>query len=300
MKGFLKKGFAVAIAATVILIPFSSNITARAEGKFDIKEAELTVETGQVIELSYENANGEIKVGVCNEFDQEMWTEHFNSEGSGVLAITMPECNPLTTAYLHIINGEAEEVVKVSFVKPHEHQPHLVEFIRPTETEPGRMEYFTCDCGKAFEDKACTKEIENPEEWAYLAPVPREDWGEGNPVPYIPEYDDKNITDPAKPSPTWTEEQVEEYYEQEEAQIQEELEGRKNIVTASPDDKKSQLISNENIKEDEAFDVLDENTQKVNSPMMFTSPSADVEVEAEQPVTFWEKIKMFFEKIFNI
>ena len=260
------------------LLTFILALPVNAQGAFGVEQEEITVETGDAIELNYENANGEIEVAVCNEYDQEMWSEYFGPEENGTLTIKMPECNPLTTAYLHVMNGDAEEVVKVTFVQPHEHQPHLVEFIRPTETEPGRMEYFYCDCGKAFEDRACTKEIENPEEWAYLAPVPKEEWGEGNPVPYIAKYDDKQVTDNSKPNPTWTEEEVNSYYEKEEANIQTELEERKET---------SQNEESELVVED---DVIE--TNEAIEPVTFA-------VQPEEEPTLWEQIKMFFINLFK-
>ena len=271
----MKKILLAALLTVLLALPVN------AQGVFSVDQEEITATTGDAIELNYENAVGEIEVAVCNEYNQEMWTEYFDPEENGILTITMPECNPLTTAYLHILNGDAEEVVKVTFVQPHEHQPHLVEFIRPTETEPGRMEYFYCDCGKYFEDRGCTKEItEDIDTWSYLAPVPKEEWGEGNPVPYIAKYDDKQVTDDSKPNPTWTEEEVNSYYEKEEAEIQTELEERKET---------SQNEESELVVED---DVIE--TNEVIEPVTFA-----VQPVEKEELTLWEQIKMFFINLFK-
>jgi hypothetical protein len=44
--------------------------------------------------------------------------------------------------------------------------------VEPTETEPGKEAYYVCTgCGNAYEDKAATKLIEDPESWGIIDPL---------------------------------------------------------------------------------------------------------------------------------
>lgn len=235
-------------------------------------QEEITVEKGQYLEVGIAD-----RVDIYNELDTNLIWGNMEVENiDGMANVFIPLNNPLKTIHVHIVKGDEESVLKVHLTEPHEHKGHYVEFIRPTDTKAGRMEYFVCDCGKYFEDKACTKEItEDIDEWSYIAPVPKEEWGEGNPVPIVEKYDGKQVTDTTRPNPTWEQEKVEEFYEQEEIEVQKELEER--VI----------------VSEDLEVEIEEEN--ETIEPVTFFVES----VEVEERLTFWERIKAFFMNLFR-
>lgn len=50
----------------------------------------------------------------------------------------------------------------------HTHTGTLVQGTAPTCTQPGTKDYYTCTCGKCFEDEACTKLIDDVETWKVI------------------------------------------------------------------------------------------------------------------------------------
>ena len=242
-----------------------------------VNAQELTVEKGTYLEVG--QTEEITTVNVYNEQDKPLWKNIEVENIDGMANIFIPLNNPLKTIHVHIVKGDEESVLKVNLTEPHEHMGQHVEFIRPTETEAGRMEYFVCDCGKYFEDRACTKEItEDIDTWSYIAPVPKEEWN--GPVAVVERYDGKQVTDDYKPNPTWTEEQVNNYYEKEEVEIQTELEERKE----------------ESIKTDDAIENADdviETNETIEPVVLSVKP-----VEVEEP-TLWERIKDFFANLFE-
>ena len=220
----------------------------------------ITVEKGQYLQVG--SAEENLTVNIHNEYDQLIFEDVEVENINGMANVLIPSNNPLKTIHVHIVKGENESVLKVNLTEPHKHQPHYVDAVRPTDTQAGNKSYFYCDCGKFFEDKACTKEITKPiDEWSYLAPIPREKWD--GPAPYVKEIDGDNITDPQKPNPSWEQEKVEEFYEQEEIEIQKKLEERTEIEVIEP-----MTLSVESVKE-------------------------------EKELTLWEKLKMFFVNLFR-
>ena len=232
----------------------------------------ITVEKGQYLQVGSVEEN--VTVNIHNEQDKPLWKNVEVENIDGVANVLIPLNNPLKIIHVHIVKGDKENVLKVNLTEPHKHQGQHVEFIRPTETEAGRMEYFVCDCGKAFEDRACTIEItEDIDEWAYLTPVPKEEWN--GPVAVVERYDGKQVTDPTRPNPTWEQEKVEEFYEQEEIEIQKEIE--KRIV----------------VSED-----LEVETQEGNEEIKSVAFSVEP-VKVEEEPTLWERIKAFLINLFN-
>lgn len=51
------------------------------------------------------------------------------------------------------------------------HSPVKIEGKAPTCTEEGSKAYYSCSCGKFFEDEACTKEIADIDTWRVIAPL---------------------------------------------------------------------------------------------------------------------------------
>ena len=236
-------------------------------------QEDLTVEKGQYLQVG--SAEENVTVNIHNEQDKPIWKNVEVENIDGVANVLIPLNNPLKTIYVHIVKGDEESVLKVHLTEPHEHQGRYVGAVRPTDTEAGNKAYFYCDCGKYFEDKACTIEItEDINTWKYLAPIPKEEWGEGNPVPYVEEIDGKNIIDPTKPNPSWEQEKVEEYYKNEEIETQKELEER---------------------KEKSETEVETTEPEETIKPMTLSVEPVEVK---EEP-TFWEKVKMFFINLFK-
>ena len=253
MKKILNVIFA-AVLALLIVVPVNAQET-------------LTVEKGTYLEVG--NAD---RVDIYNELNSAVWKNMEIVNGS----VLIPKDNPLQTVYVHIYKGDEKEVIKCTLTEPHEHKGQYVEFIRPTDTEAGKMEYFFCNCGKYFEDRECTKEItEDIDEWSYIAPVPKEEWN--GPVAVVERYDGKQVTDSTKPNPTWTEEEVNNYYEKEEIEIKAELVDRAESKEAN-----DVIESNDDVIE----------TNEVIEPVTFA-------VQPVEEPTLWEKIKLFFAELFN-
>ena len=272
----MKKIFIAVLLTLFIATPV------KAQGEFTAS-VEPTLIKGEELCVNCENAVDDIIVVVHNLDGGKLWEKTYDV--SDKIYMDFPEHNPLTGIILHIYSGDVEKVLKVDFIEPHHHVGHLVAFVRPTETEAGNLEYFLCDCGKAFEDRACTVEITEPvETWAYLAPVPKSEWREGDPVPYISEHDDKNITDPNKPNPTWSGDKVKDYYEKKEIRIQNDLAARLD------DDSVDQEIGKKNLPE-----VFEEASEEVSEePIVLSVTSAE-----KTDLTIWEKIKLFFINLFD-
>ena len=240
-----------------------------------VNAQEITVEKGQYLPV-----NDADKVDIYNELDSNLIWEDVPIENiDGVQKVLIPLNNPLKTIHVHIVKGDEENVLKVHLTEPHEHQPHYVDAVRPTDTQAGSKPYFYCDCGKYFEDKACTIEItEDIDTWKYLAPIPKEEWGEGNPVPYVPEIDDKNITDPTKPNPSWTEKELNEYKE-----IYEE----KELET-------EKVLKEKSIEPEE--EVIDEIKEEIIDKPEVVVYKAEAKTE---DVSLWDRIKNFFINLFE-
>ena len=242
------------------------------------QEPEITAEKGQYLEVG--SAEENVTVNIHNEEDKPLWKNIEVENIDGVANVLIPLNNPLKTIHVHIVKGDKENVLKVNLIEPHEHQGHYVEFIRPTETEAGNKPYFYCDCGKYFEDKTCTIEITEPiDEWSYLAPIPKEEWGEGNPVPYVEEIDGKNTFDESKPNPSWSQEDVEVYYKEEEKQIEKELAER----AAEPE-------------KEEITETVEEPKAVTYSSTLEATPA---DTQPKENITLWDRIKEFFIGLFR-
>ena len=236
-----------------------------------ITEATKSKEGDRVV-INYDNASNEdIVIEFNNEYDKKIYTYVYSSETKGKINLELPP-GPITKFFIHIKNGSDEVTLTGEYVFEHEHVGEYVEFIRPTEKDPGRMEYYKCECGKCFEDRECTIEItDNIDTWSYLPPVPREEWREGDPVVYVEKYDGKNTFDPDKPNPTWNEEDVIQYYDQEE-KLQE------------PKENIREVEENEN-----TLQLAAEVEKDIETPVAYC-----VEPVKEVKVTVWERIKGFF------
>ena len=250
---------------TVLFATLLISTTAFAEEPFAINESVISVEKGQPIVINYNNAENDILVKVNNEYNSTIWEYTYPANESGYFQIDIPEDNPLTGLILHVYNNDVEKIVKVNFIIPHEHSMTYFDFIRPSDTEPGRRSYFYCPgCGKYFEDRGGTVEITKPiGEWSYLAPVPKEEWD--TPAPYIPVEDDKNVTDSSKPNPSWEQERVDEYITNE----------TETCIESTPDEHEKFVATY-------AIEPVTEKIEVVN-----------------KPDTLWEKLKMFFVNLFR-
>ena len=60
--------------------------------------------------------------------------------------------------------GETVEIPAL----PHVHKATLVKGTEATCTKPGTKQYYLCNCGTAFEDAECTREITNLEQWKVI------------------------------------------------------------------------------------------------------------------------------------
>lgn len=113
---------------------------------------------GKIVEPEKLDTSG---LGTNGKISARMWyvpVENAKSNENHTLKVTV------TDGYSRVDYAVIERMWK----DPHVHSGTLVKGKEATCTEPGVKDYYTCSCGKYFEDEECTKEITNLEEWKVI------------------------------------------------------------------------------------------------------------------------------------